>query len=347
MLSAPTVEVAMALGIDIFAKYQTVTNWAAVKGAGVTFVYVKVSDGGNRSGVEGGRVRYPSDGLVAGARSVGIPVGGYHYAQSSPSPERQAEILVDEIRRTGALNLAPALDLEAPFTPNAAARDFAIRFCRRVEGLGFRPGVYMNASFAQQLRPDQWGIPNLVIWVARYGNRPEAPGSVRYVGRYDIHQYSSSGTIAGIAEAVDLNESYTNNPFDPVFHSRVIGGDEVASIKDYDPCPRGDDGNLVTRKHVYTLPVGRNSQVTAAAWLSFKCGAGEDGPGAEYVRLMSIRGDDLAGLPGGNYPVDKNWSDIPTDRTRVYIDAAEGQDSFVAYVRSQNPYSLTIEIKPK
>jgi hypothetical protein len=129
--------------------------------------------------------------------------------------------------------------------------------------------------------------------------------------------------------------------------TRIIGGDEVASIKDYDPCPRGGDGSLVTRKHVYTLPVGRNSGVTAAAWLSFKCGAGEDGPGAEYVRLMSIRGDDQKSLPGGNYPVDKEWKEVPADHTRVYIDAADGQDSFAAYVRSQHPYSITIEIKPK
>ncbi|WP_158886364.1 glycoside hydrolase family 25 protein [Amycolatopsis anabasis] len=192
----------MALGIDLYARYQKVTDWRAVRNRGVGYVWVKLTDGG-------GRAQYPGDGLVSGARSVGIPVGGYHYAQTSPAPERQAEILINEVRRLGATGLVPMLDLEAPFAPNNAARDFAIRFCRKVASLGFRPGVYMNNSFAKALRPDNWGIGELVIWLARYGARPDAAA-----GRYDVHQYSQAGQIPGInASGVDLNESYTNRHF--------------------------------------------------------------------------------------------------------------------------------------
>jgi GH25 family lysozyme M1 (1,4-beta-N-acetylmuramidase) len=194
--------VVMALGIDIYARYQRVTDWNAVRNRGVGYTWVKLTDGG-------GRVSNPGDSLVAGAKSVGIPVGGYHYAQLSPTPERQAEIFVGEVRRLGADGLVPMLDLESPFAANGAARDFGIRFCRRVASLGFKPGVYMNNAFAKALRPDGWGIGNLVIWLARYGARPDAAA-----GRYDVHQYSSSGQIPGIqASAVDLNESYTNNHF--------------------------------------------------------------------------------------------------------------------------------------
>jgi hypothetical protein len=85
--------------------------------------------------------------------------------------------------------------------------------------------------------------------------------------------------------------------------------------------------------------------VTAAAWLSFKC-AGAPGV-AEYVRLMSIRGDDQKALPGGQYPVDKEWTNVAADRSRVYISATDGQDQFTAMVRCDRPYSLTIEIKAK
>lgn len=189
----------MALGIDIYARYQTVTNWSAVKAAGVGYTWVKLTDGG-------GRAASPGDALVAGAKAAGIPVGGYHYAQSSPTPEAQADILINEVERLGAKGLVPMLDLEAPFSPNAAARDFGTRFVRRVAARGYRPGVYMSDSFARTLRPDQWGISNLVIWIARYGSKPA------YGGRYDVHQYSSTGRINGIsASGVDLNESYTNN----------------------------------------------------------------------------------------------------------------------------------------
>ncbi|WP_037355389.1 glycoside hydrolase domain-containing protein [Amycolatopsis orientalis] len=126
---------------------------------------------------------------------------------------------------------------------------------------------------------------------------------------------------------------------------KAKNGDDVAQIFSYDPCPRGADGKLATRAHTFVLPVGSVSQVTANAWLSFKC---MNAPGgADYVRLQSIRGDDKAGLPGGQYPVTKEWKGVAADHTRVYIQAADGQDQFVAYVQSEKPYSLCIEVAPK
>jgi lysozyme len=102
------------------------------------------------------------------------------------------------------------LDLEAPFKPDATAKNFGIAFCKRLAAAGVRPAVYMSASFAAVLRPDRWDVPGLVIVIARYGARPEAPGSGQYLGRYDVHQYSSSGTLPGSAGLVDFDESYTN-----------------------------------------------------------------------------------------------------------------------------------------
>ncbi|WP_414939263.1 glycoside hydrolase family 25 protein [Amycolatopsis sp. cmx-11-51] len=199
----------MALGIDVYSRFQSVTDWQAVKNHGVSYVFVKLTDGGGLP--NGGR--NTGDALVAGARSVGIPVGGYHFAQESPSPEAQAGVLIAEVRRLGATGCVPMLDLEdnppgsgAPNIPDGRKRDFSIRFCNRVAGHGFRPGVYMNNSLAKMLRPDQFGVPDLVIWIARYGARPDAAA-----GRYDVHQYSDAGQIPGIrASSVDLNESYTN-----------------------------------------------------------------------------------------------------------------------------------------
>lgn len=188
----------MALGLDIY-RYQTVTNWGAVKNHGVQYIWVKLTDGGGPAIVKG-------DAQVNGAKSIGIPVGGYHYAQFSPSPEAQADILLREVDRLGAHGLVPMLDIEAPFSANQQAKDFAVRFCDKVAARGHRPGVYMSDSFARVLRPDTWPV-NPVIWIARYGARPAYPG------RYDVHQYSSSGTVPGIIGSVDMNESYTNAHF--------------------------------------------------------------------------------------------------------------------------------------
>ncbi|QYN26678.1 glycoside hydrolase family 25 protein [Amycolatopsis sp. DSM 110486] len=196
----------MALGIDVYRSFQTVTSWPKVKQAGVTFVYVKLSDGGGMP--KGGR----GDNEVHGAKSVGIPVGGYHFVQADPGPEAQADILLGEVLRLDATGCVPMLDLEdnppgskLPNIPDSQKAAFGKAFCHRIAARGFRPGVYMSNALAKTLRPDTWGVPGLVIWIARYGARPDAAA-----GRYDIHQYSSSGSIAGIsASGIDLDESYS------------------------------------------------------------------------------------------------------------------------------------------
>lgn len=201
------------LGIDIHPYYQRSIHWPTVANGPVRYVWVKVSDGGTRylKTVQG--ITYRPDGQVAGARSVGLPVGGYHYAQFSPSPEAQADVLTTEVRRVGALGLPPALDLEDPFVPGAGAREFAIQFLRRLQANGFgRVAIYANTSMLANIRPDAWNIPDLLIWAADYGtnNGGRNPDLRPYTGRADVHQYTSRGQLAGIGpEFVDLNESLT------------------------------------------------------------------------------------------------------------------------------------------
>jgi lysozyme len=200
----------MALGIDIYRSNQTVTDWDAVHRHGVTFVYVKLSDGGGQP------VGGPGDHEVAGARRVGIPVGGYHFVQANPGPQAQADVFLGEVTRLGATGLVPMLDLEdnppqiaKPNMSDAQKRTFGIAFCEHVAARGFRPGVYLNNALAKLIRPDQWDVPGLVIWIARFGHKPDEAA-----GRYDIHQFSDAGTVPGIAaKAVDLNESFTDNHF--------------------------------------------------------------------------------------------------------------------------------------
>ncbi|GLY37741.1 hypothetical protein Amsp01_037650 [Amycolatopsis sp. NBRC 101858] len=203
----------MARGTDLHPFYQRGLRWDQV--SDLAFAWVKVSDGGAPYTRTEGGVTYRPDTHVAGAKSRGIPVGGYHYAQPTPGPGKQADVLLAEVRRLGATGVAPMLDLEAPFRPDTAARDFGTAFCRHVAAAGVRPAVYLSASFAAALRPDRWDVPDLVIVIARYGARPEAPGSGRYPGRYDVHQYTSGGSLPGSAGAVDLDESYTDHHLDP------------------------------------------------------------------------------------------------------------------------------------
>lgn len=200
----------MALGIDIY-RYQTVTDWNAVKNSGVTFVYVKATDGAGYAPVR-------ADNQVNGAHSVDLPVGVYHFSQPG-NAVAQANLLLGEVRRLSATGLGPALDLEdnppgsgKANIPDSQKAAYAIPFLRTVAAAGFRPVVYMNSALAKLLRPDRWDIPNLVIWIASYGvndgRRHALTGG--YPGRIDIHQYTSVGHVPGISGSVDLNESLTN-----------------------------------------------------------------------------------------------------------------------------------------
>lgn len=209
----------MSRGIDIYGRFQTVTDPAAVRKAGVEFAWVKHTDGNGVAAVR-------ADRLVAQMKAARIPVGGYHFSQPG-DPAHQADILLAEVRRLKSTDLPPALDLEdnppstgRPNIPFSQKRSWAIKFCRRVRTAAFRPAVYMSASDASKLRPDQWGIDGLVIWIAAYGTNTGAgynprtdPAKVRkyYPGRYDVHQFTSRGKVPGItAGGVDLNQALTS-----------------------------------------------------------------------------------------------------------------------------------------
>lgn len=89
---------------------------------------------------------------------------------------------------------------------------------------------------------------------------------------------------------------------------------------------------------MFTIPVGSVSAIVSRAWLSFKCAIGA----AERVRLMAI-----AGGPKAGYPVDKTWTGVASDATRVYIEAPSGCDQFTAFIKSEFPYSLGLETEAK
>lgn len=179
----------MAEGIDLYTKYQTVTDWTKVRGAGYEFAYVKVSDGTSSKDTAGWGPK---------GRAAGVKMGAYHYAQPGDAVA-QANLLVDRAISQGLSDLAPALDLEAPFVPGTAAVNFAVAFLKQVQARGFRPCLYGNNSMLNSVRgPVLNAVPATVIWVARYGADPT-------VG-HDVWQHSDAGKVPGItASSVDLN----------------------------------------------------------------------------------------------------------------------------------------------
>lgn len=179
----------MSKGVDVYTRYQKVIDWGRVQSAGYEFAYVKVSDG---------TVAKDTADWGPRGRAVGIHMGAYHYAQPG-DPIAQANLLCNLAVSNELSDLAPALDLEAPFTPNQSAVNFAVAFLRQVRARGFRPALYGNQSMMNVIRgPVLAAIPETYIWIARYGANP--------TGHFDLWQHSQSGQVPGIyASAVDLN----------------------------------------------------------------------------------------------------------------------------------------------
>lgn len=173
-----------------------------MKADGISFAYVKASEGQTF-------VDPKYDAHVAGAKSVGIKTGAYHFARpdtdaSDPARDARAEadfFLSLASPRTG--DLIPALDIETAGLPSSQMVAWTRAWLERVrKAIGVRPLVYTYPYFWEQL-DQSTAFRNYPLWIANYGvAEPMLPGGWR---RYVIWQYSASGTVDGIPGRTDMN----------------------------------------------------------------------------------------------------------------------------------------------
>lgn len=314
------------LGIDLYQRYNLVSDWAAVRASGVRDVYVKLSDGAGKAAV-------PGDVYVARARAAGMQVGGYHYMQPTPTPEAQADVFAAELRRLRALDLAPALDLEENSIPAVSRVDYGRRFLRHLQGtLNIsRVAVYSSASWFAALHPDAWGVNGLVDWVAQYGvNDGREHAITAYLGHVDVHQYTSAGHIPGIAGLVDVDTILTDiteqapapTPVAPV----TAEVDDMALIT-------GDWPEGQNQRHHLICPVGSASTTVAAA--TFSVGSG----------WASMAGHIWFIGAGPNYLHDEDFT-AAVDVRKAWT-VPDGTDQISVQFNSENAVGWCLETKPK
>lgn len=185
-------------GIDI-SRWQGNINWDEVKKA-VDFAIIKASGGDDGLYPDGQFARNKAE-----ARRVGILRGYYHFAGGVHSPEEEADHFVNTV---GDLQKGEimALDWEVHHSNPV---DWCLKFLQRVETrVGFKPVIYMNSATCNALN---WGpviANNNGLWIANWGSNNGVPGSPPSVGKWPfwaIWQYSSSGSVAGIAGRVDMD----------------------------------------------------------------------------------------------------------------------------------------------
>ena len=206
----------MTRGIDV-SNHQERIDWSLVRRDGIAFAIVKASEG-----VTFADPRYGAH--TAGARSVGIRCGAYHFARpdthsgtSAAAARRDARAEADwflSLASPRPGDLLPALDLETAGLPPELmvvwARAWLDRVRRRI---GARPLFYTYPAFWAQLGGTT-AFRSYPLWIANYEvTEPQIPGGWR---RYTVWQYTASGRVPGIAGRVDLNRLHERTTLDEI-----------------------------------------------------------------------------------------------------------------------------------
>jgi GH25 family lysozyme M1 (1,4-beta-N-acetylmuramidase) len=193
------------LGTDV-SGWQTSVNWTTVKNAGVTFAWTKATES----------TGFTSDYFTtqeAGAKSVGIPIGAYHFARPSSNPNLSGTNSADSEAtyfwnvagayiKSGGSYLVPMLDWEDTYATNghngitgfsaAYLSSWAIEWCNAVSNYarangvpGLRPVIYTGAWYS---KPGTYpGLTTAVInypsWISYY---PYSDGSGGYGTPYPM-----------------------------------------------------------------------------------------------------------------------------------------------------------------
>ena len=196
------------LGIDV-STYQGNINWKAVKESGVQFAIIRV---GYRGWGTGAVVKDAwFDNNIKGASANGIDVGLYYFSQAINAREAVQEASTCIALAEGYKIKYPIfIDTETSGGYGAGRADnltvaqrteVCIAFCETIKSGGYKAGVYTNKHwFEKKLNTAQ--LNQYIIWLAQYNDK------VTYKGKYDIWQYTSSGSVAGINGSVDMNLSY-------------------------------------------------------------------------------------------------------------------------------------------
>jgi lysozyme len=181
-------------GIDV-SHWQGAIDWAAVRGSGVDFAFIKATEGATYTDPQFAR-------NWAAAGEAGVMRGAYHYFRPGTDPVKQAENFL-RVARIGPNDLPAVLDVE---TSEGLAGDALLRAVRTwletVErATGKRPIVYTYPDFWNRYAAGSPGP--YPLWIASYGrDQPLVP-----IGWNDwtFWQYTSTGRVPGIAGDVDQN----------------------------------------------------------------------------------------------------------------------------------------------
>lgn len=193
----------MMKGMDI-SKWQGAVDFAKVAASGIQFVILRE---GYRQAVDGKFFEY-----VNGCRANNIPVKGvYHfsYALNADQARNEAAFCIAQVEKAGlGKDTVIFYDFEYDTVKQAKEKGvnlgknecvaFTKAFCEYVTSHGYKAGIYSNIDYHKNMYTDEL-ISQYIYWLADYTGDPDYPCM--------FHQYTSKGSVDGIAGNVDLDYS--------------------------------------------------------------------------------------------------------------------------------------------
>ena len=209
-------ELSIKYGIDV-SKYNGNINWSEVRKSGkVDYAIIRA---GYRGFVTGKIVTDSKfERNVKEATKNGIDIGLYFFTQAINEQEaiEEANYVLNLVRKYN-VNVKYPIVIDTEYSTSktngkldyegrADQLDVATRtavcraFCDTIKNAGYTPAVYASRNwFYDKLDANQ--LNNCDIWVAHYTEDVNKPTDYRY--RYNMWQYTSSGSVPGIYEPVE------------------------------------------------------------------------------------------------------------------------------------------------
>lgn len=192
---------ALAHGIDV-SKHQGTINWDAVAAdPSVQFAILRAGYGRYESQVDAQWARN-----YAECKRLGIPVGAYWYSYATTPVDAATEgRLFDKVLAGKQFEYPVYFDQEDGSIPAAQRTACALAFFDAM-GADWYKGYYSYTSWMPSVDLAAIRQHCDTVWLADYRANPD-----QTIQR-DMHQYTSSGTVAGIGGRVDCNRAYVDIP---------------------------------------------------------------------------------------------------------------------------------------
>ena len=189
-------------GIDV-SHFQGNIDWNKVKG-NIDFAILRLGWIGNNNNHT---LDTKFETYYNACKSVGIPIGVYvyNYCNSQNTAKSGAEWTINQLKDKS-IDLPIYIDMEDRSIENLGKdklTSICIAFNTVIENAGYWAGVYANLNWCTNYLNKDTIKARYTTWVAHYGISQD-----RYVGQYDMLQYSDTGKISGISGNVDMDIMY-------------------------------------------------------------------------------------------------------------------------------------------